>query len=345
MPIDLRSDTVTRPTPAMRAAIAAAEVGDDVYGEDPTVNRLQERVAELAGMEAGLFVASGTMGNQIALCVHLRPGDEVILEAGAHIRLYEGGGLAANAGAQLWPVAGERGILDPAEVERGIHGDDPHYPRSALIAVEDTSNRGGGTVYPLATLDALAALGQRRGVPLHMDGARAWNAVVASGVPLQRRLQGFASVSLCFSKGLGCPVGSVLCGSRDLIRQAARARKRLGGGMRQAGLLAAAALYALDHHRERLADDHARARRLAEGLAQIPGVSISKLPQTNLLYVGVPDGPGWSAALRAEGVLCNPTGPAELRLVTHLDVSDADVEAALQAFARVARAGGPSVLR
>lgn len=336
--VDLRSDTVTRPTPAMRAAIAAAEVGDDVYGEDPTVNRLEERVAALAGMEAAVFVASGTMGNQIALAVHCRPGDEVILEAGAHVRLYEGGGLAANAGAQLWPVAGERGVLDPAEVEAAIHGDDPHYPRSALIAVEDTANRGGGTVYPLQTLDALAALGARRGLPVHMDGARAWNAVVASGVPLARRLAGFASVSLCFSKGLGAPVGSALCGSRAFVHEARRVRKRLGGGMRQAGLLAAAALHALDHHVERLAEDHARARRLAEALGQLPGISISNQPQTNLLYVGVPDGPAWSARLRALGVLCNPTGPKSLRLVTHLDVDDAGLAWAIAAFEQVAGA-------
>ncbi len=334
--VDLRSDTVTRPTAAMRAAIASAEVGDDVYGEDPCVNRLQERVAELAGMEAGLFVASGTMGNQIALCVHLRPGDEVVLEAGAHIRLYEAGGLAANAGAQLWPVAGRQGVLDPAEVEAAFHVDDPHFPRTALIAVEDTSNRGGGSVYPLQTLDALAALGQKHGVPLHMDGARAWNAVAASGVPLARRLRGFASVSLCFSKGLGAPVGSVLCGSRAFIHAADRVRKRLGGGMRQAGVLAAAALYALDHHRERLVEDHARALRLAEALGEIPGVSYSNLSQTNLLYLTVPDGPEWSRRLRAEGVLCNPTGPGQLRLVTHLDVDDAGVAHAIDAFHRVA---------
>lgn len=334
--VDLRSDTVTRPTAAMRAAIASAEVGDDVYGEDPCVNRLQERVAELAGMEAGLFVASGTMGNQIALCVHLRPGDEVVLEAGAHIRLYEAGGLAANAGGQLWPVAGRQGVLDPTEVEAAFHVDDPHFPRTALIAVEDTSNRGGGTVYPLQTLDALVALGQRRGVPLHMDGARAWNAVAASGVPLARRLRGFASVSLCFSKGLGAPVGSVLCGSRAFIHAADRVRKRLGGGMRQAGVLAAAALHALDHHRERLVEDHARALRLAEALGEIPGVSYSNQPQTNLLYLTVPDGPEWSRRLRAEGVLCNPTGPRQLRLVTHLDVDDAGVAHAIDAFHRVA---------
>lgn len=333
--VDLRSDTVTRPTAAMRAAIAAAEVGDDVYGEDPCVNRLQERVAEIAGMEAGLFVASGTMGNQIALAVHLRPGDEVILAEGAHIRLYEGGGLAANAGGQLWPVRAAAGLMDPAEVEAAIHMDDPHFSRSALIAVEDTSNRGGGTVYPLETLDALAALGARRGVPLHMDGARAWNAVAASGVGLDRRLRGFSSVSLCFSKGLGAPVGSVLCGSRDFIRAADRVRKRLGGGMRQAGVLAAAALYALDHHRERLVEDHQRARRLADRLSQIPGVSLSKAPQTNLLYLTVPDGPALVRGLRAEGVLCNDTGPREVRVVTHLDVDDEGVERAVAAFERV----------
>ena len=330
--VDLRSDTLTRPTPAMRAAMASAEVGDDVYGEDPTVNRLQARVAERVGMEAALFVPSGTMSNQIALAVVARPGDEVILEANAHIRLYECGGAAANAGAQLWPLAAPRGILDPGEVEAAIRHDDPHDPRTVLIAVEDTSNRGGGSVYPLETLDALAALSARRGVPLHMDGARAWNASVASGVPLERRLRGFSSVSLCFSKGMGAPVGSVLCGSRALVREALRVRKRLGGGMRQAGVLAAAALYALDHHVERLAEDHARAQHLAEALGQIGGVTVLNQVQTNMLYVGVPDGPAWAAQLRARGVLCGVVSATSLRLVTHLDVDDAGIDHTIAAF-------------
>ena len=320
----------------MRRAMADALVGDDVYGEDPTINLLQQRVADLCGMEAGLFVASGTMGNQVALIVHTRPGDEVILEVGCHIRQYEGGGLSANAGAQPWPIAGARGQLDPVEVEAAIRADDPHHPRTSLICVEDTSNRGGGSVYPLQTLGGLAAVGQKHGIPLHLDGARAWNAVVASGVPLRRRLEGFASVSLCLSKGLGAPVGSVLCGSQAFIAQALRARKRLGGGMRQAGVLAAAGLYALDHHVERLAEDHARARRLAEGLSELRGVLVETQPETNLLYVSVPDGPGWAARLRAEGVLVNATHARGLRLVTHLDVDDAGVEAALLAFARIA---------
>jgi len=330
--VDLRSDTLTRPTAVMRAAMASAEVGDDVYGEDPTVNRLQERVAGLVGMEAGLFVPSGTMSNQIALAVHARPGDEVILEANAHIRLYECGGAAANAGAQLWPIAGQRGILDPGEVEAAIRYDDPHDPRTVLIAVEDTSNRGGGSIYPLRTLDALVELSRRRGVPLHMDGARAWNASVGSGVALERRLRGFSSVSLCFSKGMGAPVGSVLCGSRPFIREALRVRKRLGGGMRQAGVLAAAALHALDHHLERLAEDHARATRLAEALSQIAGVSVLNQVQTNMLYIGVPDAASWQAALRERGVLTGAVGPRSLRLVTHLDVDDAGIDHTIAAF-------------
>lgn len=333
--VDLRSDTVTRPTPGMRAAMASAEVGDDVYGEDPTVNRLQERVAALVGMEAALFVASGTMGNQVALCAHTRRGDEVILEQRSHILLYEGGGMAANAGVQPFALQGVRGVLDPAEVEAEIRPDDSHDPRSALICVEDTSNRGGGTIHPLDRLDALVAVGTRHGVPLHMDGARAWNASVGSGVPLARRLRGFASVSLCLSKGLGAPAGSVLCGTKTFIHEAHRARKRLGGGMRQVGILAAAGLYALDHHVERLADDHRRARRLAEALGQLPGVTMAGPPETNLVYLGVPDAPGLAARLRDAGVLVSDMGPTTLRLVTHLDVDDAGVEIAIAAFGRL----------
>lgn len=329
--VDSRSDTVTRPTPGMRAAMASAEVGDDVYGEDPTVNALQERAAALVGMEAGLFVASGTMGNQVALCAHTRRGDEVILERSCHIVLYEGGGMAANAGVQPWALAGNRGALDPDEVERSIRHDDSHEPRTALIAVEDTHNRGGGAVQPLDALDALVAVGQRHGVPLHMDGARAWNAAIASGVPLSRRCRGFASVSLCLSKGLGAPVGSVLCGLRAFIHEAHRARKRLGGGMRQAGILAAAGLYALDHHVERLADDHRRAARLAEALGELRGVTVTE-PQTNLLYLGVPGAPALAVALEAQAVLVSATGPDGMRLVTHLDVDDADIERTIAAF-------------
>lgn len=339
MQVDLRSDTVTRPTPGMRRAIAEAEVGDDVYGEDPTVNRLQERVAALCGTEDALFVASGTMGNQVALQVQTRPGDEVILEVGAHVRCHEGGAMAAFAGVQPRPLVGTRGILDPDEVAAAINPDDPHAPRTALVCVEDTSNHGGGSIYPIETLDALSTLGRHYNIPLHLDGARAWNAVVASGVPLARRARGFASVSLCLSKGLGAPAGSVLCGSRAFIHAARRARKRMGGGMRQAGLLAAAGLYALDHHLDRLAEDHARARRLAEALGNMDGVRVSEPPQTNLLYIGVPDGPGWAARLKAEGVLVNATGPKGLRLVTHLDVGDQGVERAIAAFARVSREG------
>lgn len=336
--VDLRSDTVTRPTAAMRRAMAEAEVGDDVYGEDPTVNRLQARVAALTGKEAALFLPSGTMANQAALIAHTRPGDEVILEAGAHIRLYEGGGMAANAGVQPWPLAGERGLLDPAAVAAAIRPDDPHDPATSLICVEDTSNRGGGTIYPLAVIDALGALARARGLRLHMDGARAWNAAVGSGLPLARRVAACDSVSLCLSKGLGAPVGSVLCGSADFIRRANRARKRLGGGMRQAGVLAAAGLYALDHHVARLAEDHARAARLAEGLAALPGARLRAPPQSNLIYLEVDDAPRWVSGLKARGVLVGEVGPTLIRLVTHLDVHDAGIDRALEAAAALGAA-------
>src|SRR5574340_1270110 len=339
--IDLRSDTVTRPTPAMREAIARAEVGDDVYGEDPTVNRLQERVAALLGKEAGLFVPSGTMANQLSLGVLTRPGDEIVCDAGAHCISFETGALAALWGVQARALTAPRGILDPVDVEAAIRPDGDPYPRTRVIEVENTHNRGGGAVYPLERIHALGDLARRRGLHLYMDGARLWNACAASGHRPAEYAAPATLASVCLSKGLGAPVGSVVCGPRELVAEARRLRKRLGGGMRQVGLLAAAGLHALEHHLDRLPEDHENARRLAEGLAALPGVAPMFPVETNLVFMAFE---GRSAAdvsrrLAAEGVLANPEGsrPDVVRFVTHLDVSRADVDEALRRASRALR--------
>jgi threonine aldolase len=336
--IDLRSDTVTRPTPAMREAMARAEVGDDVYGEDPTVNRLQERVASLLGKEAGLFVPSGTMANQISLGVLTRPGDEIVCDAGAHCIAFETGALAALWGVQARAVAAPRGILEPADVEAAIRPDGDPFPRTRVLEIENTHNRGGGAVYPLERVRDLGALARRRGLHLYMDGARLWNACAASGHRPAEYAEAATLASVSLSKGLGAPAGSVICGPRDLIAEARRLRKRLGGGMRQVGILAAAGLHALDHHLEHLPEDHENARRLAGGLASLPGAAPVFPVETNLLFVAFE---GRSAAdlsrrLAAEGVLANPEGsrPDVLRFVTHRDVSRDDVDEALRRAAR-----------
>jgi threonine aldolase len=331
--VDLRSDTVTRPTPAMKQAMVEAPLGDDVFGDDPTVNLLEEVAAKRAGKEAALFVPSGTMANQIAIRVHTQPGDEAILEAGAHPFNYEAGGAAVISGVQLRVVPGKDGILDPADVDAVIRGPDVHFAPPRLLMVEDTSNRGGGTIYPIERLDALAELAARKGLRTHLDGARAFNAVVASGIPLARRVEKYDTVSFCFSKGLGAPAGSVLCGRKDVIATARRVRKMLGGGMRQAGILAAAALFALENHVDRLAEDHRRARELSMGL-MMAGYDV-KLPQTNLIYVTVKDAPGAQAWLREQGIWALPVAPNRMRLVLHLDVDDAGVNATIKAFEKM----------
>jgi threonine aldolase len=332
-PVDLRSDTVTRPTAAMKRAMVEAPLGDDVFGDDPTVHALEAASAERSGKEAALFVPSGTMGNQIAIRIHTRPGDEVLMEQGAHPLNYEAGGAAVIAGVQIRPLPSVSGVMDPAAVTAAIRPSDPHFAPATLLSVEDTSNRGGGTVHPLDRLDALAAAARGAGLRTHLDGARAWNAVVASGVPLARRAQGYDTVMFCFSKGLGAPVGSVLCGTRDAIGLARRVRKMLGGGMRQSGILAAAALHALEHHVDRLADDHRRARELSMGLL-MSGIDV-KLPQTNLVYVDVADGPTAQKLLADAGVWCLAVAPTRLRLVLHLDVDDAGVERTIRAFGQL----------
>src|SRR5512133_1114576 len=337
--IDLRSDTVTKPTPAMREAMACAEVGDDVYGEDPTVNRLQERVAALLGKEAGLFVPSGTMANQVSLGVLTRPGDEIVCDAGAHCISFESGALAALWGVQARTVAAERGLLDPAAVEALIRPVHDVYPRTRLIELENTHTRGGGAVYPEERVRAIAEVARRHGLHLYMDGARLWHACAATGLAPAAYARHATLASVCLSKGLGAPAGSVVCGPKDLVAEARRLRKRLGGGMRQAGLLAAAGLHALRHHRARLPEDHANARRLADGLLAFPGASLLFPVETNLVFVAFAgrSAADISSALAREGVLANPEGSRAdvVRFVTHLDVSQADIDEAVRRAARL----------
>lgn len=328
MIVDLRSDTVTRPTPAMREAIARAEVGDDVFGDDPTVNALQERVAALFGKEAALFVSSGTQGNLCALMSHCQRGDEVLVGQLAHSYRYEGGGAAVLGSVQPQPLPQQAdGTLRLEDIAAAIKPDDEHFARTRLLALENTWN---GKVLAQAYLDAATDLAHARGLATHLDGARLFNAIVASGTEPARLVRGFDSVSVCFSKGLGAPVGSALVGPREFIARARRVRKALGGGLRQAGLLAAAALYALDHHVERLAEDHALAKRLADGLASIPGITVTA-PDTNIVFAEVAGGRAEAllAHLKQHGVLA--TGLIGLRFVTHLDVDAAGVDRAIAA--------------
>jgi threonine aldolase len=325
-PIDLRSDTVTQPTAAMWDAMRAAPLGDDVFGDDPTVNALQERIARDLGFEAALFMPTGTQSNLCALMSHCQRGDEYIVGQMAHTYRWEGGGAAVLGSIQPQPIPNQPdGTLALSEIEAAIKPDDAHFARTRLLALENT---WGGQVLPLPYIEAATALARRKGLSTHLDGARLFNAAVASGVPAREITRHFDSVSVCFSKGLGTPAGSVLCGSKDLIASAHRWRKMAGGGMRQAGVLAAAALYALDHHVRRLAEDHANARRLAEGLQGLPGVSVVP-PQSNIVFVDLaPDKPNDVVArLRDRGVLA--TGLYKLRLVTHLDVSADDIERAI----------------
>jgi threonine aldolase len=332
--IDLRSDTVTQPSIAMREAMAQAEVGDDVYGEDPTVNRLQQMAAERLGHEAALFVPSGTMANQIALCVHTTPGQAVIIGEGAHLFLYEAGAGAAISGVQF-TIVGEGGLFDADDVREGLHPRDDHFAETRLVCVENTHNRGGGRVFPLERVRAVASAAREAGLRLHMDGARLFNAEAATGIPAREWAAPFDSVSFCLSKGLGAPVGSLVAGSRTFVERAHRYRKMLGGGMRQAGVLAAAGILALEQGPKRLADDHANAQRLAAGLRQIPNVELQREPETNMVLFRVPDVAAFVAETRRRDLLINPIGPRTLRAVTHLDVSTADIDAALERIGEV----------
>ncbi len=330
-PIDLRSDTVTRPSAAMREAMARADVGDDVYGEDPTVNRLQETVAALLGKETALFVPSGTMANQVALRSLTEPGDEAIAPRDAHIQLYEGGAGAALSGVQFTSI-GADGVFSPDELRAAVNPADDHFARTRVVCVENTHNRSGGRIFPFERLRAVAEAARSRGLRLHLDGARIWNAVEASGIPAAQWAAPFDTVSCCLSKGLGAPVGSLVAGSAELVLRAHRFRKMFGGGMRQAGILAAGGLFALEHQRKRLADDHANARRLAAGLAELSEIELAALPETNIVIFRCRDAERLRQRLRARGVWIGLVSSDTLRAVTHLDVSRADIDAALAAF-------------
>lgn len=331
--IDLRSDTVTRPTPAMRAAMMAAPLGDDVLGDDPTVKALEERVAALLGFEAALYVPSGTMANQLAIRSVCEPGDEVIAHAESHIIHYETGGPAALSGCMVRPLTGARGLFTPEAVAAAVRAPDVHNPRSRMLLLENTHNRGGGMVWPVERFAAACREGNRHGLHVHLDGARLMNAAVACGVEASAFTRHCDSCSLCFSKGLGAPVGSVLCGAHEVIRRAYRFRKQFGGGMRQSGILAAACLHALDHHVARLADDHANARRLAAGLSQLPGIRLEDPPEStpsNMVFLHLDPAAGtaqeFCERLLGQGVAMIDMDPQRVRAVTHLDVSTADVD-------------------
>ena len=328
--IDFRSDTVTQPTEAMRAAMHAAAVGDDVLGDDPTVIELQDRVAAMFGKEAGLFVASGTMSNAIALRTHTVPGDEIVCDKTAHIYRYEGGGYAALCGASIALVDGEGGLMTPEQVRKAVRkaeGSGSHYPNGSLVCVENTSNLGGGACYDQNTLDEIATVAKELDCKTHIDGARIFNAALATGVDVARMCEHYDSVSICFSKGLGAPVGSVLVGSADFIGKAHRWRKMFGGGWRQAGLLAAGCLHALDHHVERLAEDHRRAKTIARMMDELPMFSVDMSSvQTNMVYAETTESAADVVAkFAAQGIDMFDLADNRIRIVVHLHITDEDV--------------------
>ncbi len=332
--IDLRSDTVTRPSKEMRRAMYDAEVGDDVFGDDPTVNKLQEKVADLLGKERALFVPSGTMANQIAIKIHTVPGDEVFCEAGSHIFNYESGAPAFISGVQVHPIPGERGVFTAEQLEERLRSEDHHFPPGKLVVIENTHNRSGGKVWPVREVRRLSGFAKENGMAVHLDGARLWNAAAASGIS-EREWAKFAdTVSVCFSKGLGAPIGSCIAGPEELIEEAHRFRKRLGGGMRQVGLIAAAALYAVEHNRGRLVEDHRRAKNLAKGLAEISGFSIDlDHLDSNIIILDMSErglaGTRFASAVAARGMHVTLAGKYKVRLVTHLDIDDDKITNAL----------------
>ena len=335
--IDLRSDTVTKPTPGMLAAMQAAAVGDDVYSEDPTINQLERKVAEYLGTEAALYVPSGTMSNQIAIRLHCRPGEEMICDSTSHVLLWEAGGPAALSGVTTRMVDGQFGILSPSVLEGKIRPKDMHSPQTKLVSLENTHNRGGGNCYKLDDVKAISSWAKSNGLAMHLDGARLWNAIVATGVPAREWAKQFDTISVCFSKGLGAPVGSALAGPKELIDRGRWVRKLFGGAMRQAGYLAAACIYAMDHHIERLAVDHANAKIVAEAVKQVPGLKLTPgKVETNLVWFEVD--PAWKTApalvaeLKAKGVMVSALGKIVVRACTHLDVTKADCERAAAAI-------------
>lgn len=331
--IDLRSDTVTHPTAAMREAMYRAEVGDDVYGEDPTVNRLEALAAEMLGKESALFLLSGTMGNLVGILAQTRPGDEAIVGQYSHIFLNEAGGAAALGGVQLFPIPSVRGVLNPQDVASAVRAENVHYPITRLVCLENTHNRDGGAAVPVEAMDAVARVAHERGVRVHVDGARLFNAAVTLGVPASRVVQQADSVTFCLSKALGCPAGSILAGSAEYIKEARRWRKMVGGSLRQSGILAAAGVVALTEMVDRLAEDHANARRLAEGLAQIPGLTIDPV-ETNIIMVHVTDArvspQAFVQGMAERGVKIGSPYGDRVRIVTHYQFKAEDVDVVLR---------------
>jgi threonine aldolase len=336
--VDLRSDTVTRPAVGMRRAMAEADVDDDVLGKDPTVDRLERRVAELLGKEAALFFPSGTQANQAAVILHTRPGSEAVCEAESHVFHYEFADAAWLAGVQLHPVVSDRGSLTARDVAAAIRPGDRHHPTTTLLCVENTHNMHGGSVVPLPAMRAIQELARERSLPVHLDGARLWNAAAAAGVSLEEFSSCADTITVCLSKGLGCPIGSLLAGPSDLMAEAWSVRKRLGGGMRQVGIIAAAGLWALDHNLDRLDEDHERARRLALGSDSLDGLR-AEVPDTNIVMIHLEredlDEETMASELEACGVLVLPAGPGRLRAVTHLDVDDGGVDRCLEVLSRL----------
>lgn len=346
--IDLRSDTVTRPTAAMRQAIAAAEVGDDMSGEDPSVNRLEAHVAELLGMEAAVYNCSGTQSNQMAVRAHCQQGDELLIEELGHIANYEAGGAAALSGVTCRTIRGHRGRLDVPDLEGKIRADNQHFSPTRLVCLENSTNLGGGRTYSLARVERIGQWAHAHGLQVHVDGARLFNACIARGYQARDFVRHVDSVSICFSKGLGCPMGSILVGRADFILRARRARKLFGGALRQAGMMAAAATYALQHHVGRLVEDHAHARLLADEIAGLSGLQITpEEVETNLVFFEISPDLGtpalFAARLAAQGVRLNPAGPQRLRACTHLDVSREDILRAAAAIRRTATEGATAV--
>jgi threonine aldolase len=327
--IDLRSDTVTKPTPQMKQAMMDAEVGDDVYGEDPTVNALQTYAANLFGKEAALFCASGTMTNQIAIHLHTRKGDELLCAEQAHVYKYEGGGAAFHSGVQVKQLQAERGLIQASQIVSAINADDVHFPSTKLVCLENTSNRGGGSVYTLELMQDIATVCKQHNLALHLDGARIFNAMLAGGYSAKQVGEVFDSLSVCLSKGLGAPVGSLLLGSQTFIKQAKRIRKLFGGGMRQAGFLAAAGMYALEHHVTRLTEDHQKAKRIERLLHQHAAIRNVMPVQTNIVIAQLENEQVTDAFiqnLNLAGIKCGRIAPDSIRMVLHLDVSEADMD-------------------
>ncbi|MEJ2054141.1 MAG: low-specificity L-threonine aldolase [Calditrichaceae bacterium] len=338
--IDLRSDTLTQPTKEMREVMVGAEVGDDVFGEDPTVNKLQEKIKEITGKEAALFVTSGTQANQVSINAHTQPGDEVICEYRSHIFNYEAGSPAMLSGVQLHPIHGEYGIINDDDIIASIRKTDHHFPQTRLIALENTHNRWGGTIYPLEKIEKTSLIAMEHDIKMHLDGARLWNASAESGVPVKKYARYFDSVSLCFSKGLGAPAGSVIAGSAEFIDRAHYYRKAYGGGMRQAGFLAAAAIYAIENHVERLKEDHKRARSLAQAVNDIPGFVVNLgTVQTNIVVIDTSlsgkSAPELVDDMLQLGVKMSAFSPTRIRAVTHLHISDTDIDQTIEVLKKI----------